>query len=104
MDSADNKKTTDPGVSAILSFIFTGLGQIYNGQIAKGLFMMSVTIVAVVVAIIGAAMIAYTLLTGIIGNTKQILGFLLLGGATILMIIVGVYNIYDAYNTAKKKS
>ena len=26
----------NPGVAAVLSFFFTGLGQIYNGQIAKG--------------------------------------------------------------------
>jgi len=27
----------NPGVAAVLSFFFTGLGQIYNGQIAKGI-------------------------------------------------------------------
>ncbi len=26
----------NPGVAAVLSFFITGLGQIYNGQIAKG--------------------------------------------------------------------
>ena len=27
----------DPGLAAVLSFFFSGLGQIYNGQILKGL-------------------------------------------------------------------
>jgi len=26
----------NPGLAAVLSFFFTGLGQIYNGQIGKG--------------------------------------------------------------------
>jgi TM2 domain-containing membrane protein YozV len=29
-----------PGLAAVLSFFFCGLGQIYNGQILKGLFML----------------------------------------------------------------
>jgi len=28
----------NPGVAAVLSFFFSGLGQIYNGQILKGIF------------------------------------------------------------------
>ena len=27
----------NPGLAAVLSFFFMGLGQIYNGQIAKGI-------------------------------------------------------------------
>ncbi len=30
----------NPGVAAVLSFFFMGLGQIYNGQIGKGLIFM----------------------------------------------------------------
>lgn len=30
----------DPGIAAVLSFFVTGLGQIYNGQILKGLLCM----------------------------------------------------------------
>jgi TM2 domain-containing membrane protein YozV len=29
-----------PGLAAVLSFFFCGLGQIYNGQIFKGIFML----------------------------------------------------------------
>ena len=28
----------NPGLAAVLSFFFMGLGQIYNGEIAKGVF------------------------------------------------------------------
>jgi TM2 domain-containing membrane protein YozV/RNA polymerase subunit RPABC4/transcription elongation factor Spt4 len=63
------------GIAAVLSFLFTGLGQIYNGQIAKG-------ILFVVVGIVFAGLI-----------------FVLIG---ILYPIFWIYNIYDAYSTAKK--
>jgi TM2 domain-containing membrane protein YozV len=64
------------GLAAILSFIFVGLGQIYNGQIGKGLLFL-------IIGIIFAALII--ILIGIP-----------------LYIILWIYNIYDAYNTAKK--
>ena len=35
----------NPGLAAVLSFFYTGLGQIYNGQIAKGIvFIVTFTI------------------------------------------------------------
>jgi len=34
--------TPNPGTSAILSFFLTGLGQVYNGEIGKGLIFMIV--------------------------------------------------------------
>ena len=64
------------GLAAVLSFLFTGLGQIYNGQIAKG-------ILFVVVGVVFAGLI-----------------FVLIG--IILYPIFWIYNIYDAYTTAKK--
>lgn len=65
-----------PGIAAVLSFLFVGLGQIYNGQIGKG-------IVFFVLGIILALTI-----------------FLVIG--IILCPAFWIYNIYDAYNTAKK--
>ena len=34
------RDTKDPGIAAVLSFLFVGLGQIYNGQIGKGILYM----------------------------------------------------------------
>jgi TM2 domain-containing membrane protein YozV/RNA polymerase subunit RPABC4/transcription elongation factor Spt4 len=64
------------GLAAVLSVIFIGLGQIYNGQIGKGILFL-------VVGIVFAALIFF--LVGII-----------------LYPIFWIYNIYDAYSTAKK--
>ena len=44
MNPANEKIIINPGVSAVLSFVFTGLGQIYNGRIGKGLFLMFITL------------------------------------------------------------
>lgn len=35
----------NPGVAAVLSFLFSGLGQIYNGQIGKGLVFIGAQVV-----------------------------------------------------------
>ncbi len=66
----------NPGIAAVLSFLFTGLGQIYNGQIAKG----------IVFVILGIVFLATVIV---------LIGF-------ILYPLFWIYNIYDAYSTAKK--
>jgi len=71
-----NVERKNEGLAAILSFLFTGLGQIYNGQIGKGIMFIILGIVCVAL-------------------------FIILIGIP-LYIILWVYNIYDAYNTAKK--
>jgi len=65
-----------PGIAAVLSFLFTGLGQIYNGQIGKG-----------IVFVIVGAIFALTILV-------------LIG--LVLYPVFWIYNIYDAYHTAKR--
>jgi TM2 domain-containing membrane protein YozV len=66
----------NPGLAAVLSFFFTGLGQIYNGQIGKGILFLVLGIVFLITIIV-------------------LIGF-------ILYPVFWIYNIYDAYNTAKK--
>lgn len=64
------------GVAAVLSFIIPGLGQIYNGQIGKGIIFIIISVI-----------LAFTI-------------FILIG--FVLYPIFWIYNIYDAYETAKK--
>jgi len=64
------------GVAAVLSLIFVGLGQIYNGQIGKGIWFIIAGVVCLILTIV-------------------LIGF-------VLYFVLWVYNIYDAYNTAKK--
>lgn len=90
----------NPGIAAVLSFIFTGLGQIYNGQIKKGLTLMAISALSMLLLLIGAAIVIYSIF-GVIGP-KHLIGGLALVLLSILVIAAaGIYNIYDAYNTAK---
>jgi TM2 domain-containing membrane protein YozV len=66
----------NPGLAAILSFFFMGLGQIYNGQIAKGiLFIVSYSV----------SIFLMVLLIGFITTP-----------------ILFIYGIWDAYKSAEK--
>jgi|BarGraNGADG00212_2_1021979.scaffolds.fasta_scaffold65777_1 TM2 domain-containing membrane protein YozV len=65
----------NPGVAAVLSFFWAGLGQIYNGQLAKGLLFILAYAVCVILCFV-------------------LIGF-------ILVPIVWVIGMIDAYNTAK---
>lgn len=64
------------GIAAIASFFIPGLGQIYNGQIGKGIMFIIISI------IFGLLMLV-------------LIGF-------ILLPLFWIYNIYDAYSTAEK--
>ena len=66
----------NPGVAAVLSFFITGLGQIYNGQIVKGL------LCVLAVGICGAL-------------TLVVVGWFLL-------IPLWIWGIFDAYRTAER--
>lgn len=94
----------NPGIAAVLSFLFNGLGQIYNGQIAKGLVIMLISTFAMLVTLIGAVLIAHFLWSSFIYPAELIAGAFLFLLGIIAIAILGIYNIYDAYNVAKKKN
>jgi TM2 domain-containing membrane protein YozV len=66
----------NPGVAAVLSFFWCGLGQIYNGQIGKGI----------------AMLIAYSISAALI--------FVVIG--LITTPILWIWGMVDAYNTATR--
>lgn len=66
----------DPGVAALLSVILTGLGQIYNEEIGKGLLFM-------IVQVVNVALMAL------------LIGF-------ITFPIVWIWSIWDAKKTAER--
>jgi len=97
------KSIRDPGVSAILSFCFNGLGQVYNGQIKKGICIMSFSVIFMTGVIITATYLAYVFWL----NPQQILQLclwlILLALSIIAVAIIGIYSIYDACKGAKIK-
>jgi TM2 domain-containing membrane protein YozV len=66
----------NPGLAAALSFLFTGLGQIYNGQIVRGILLVVLQVVNIILMTV-------------------LIGFL-------TYFVVWVYGIYNAYKTAEK--
>ncbi|GAX91207.1 hypothetical protein [Effusibacillus lacus] len=66
----------NPGIAAVLSFFFAGLGQIYNGQIGKGI----------------GFIVAYFI--------SVLLMFVLIGFIT--TPILWIWGMYDAYKTAER--
>lgn len=66
----------NPGIAAILSFFWTGVGQIYNGQIVKG-------IILILIQLVNSALM-----------------FVLIGFIT--YPIVWIWGMYDAYTTADR--
>ena len=97
------KQKVNPGLAAVFSFIFSGLGQIYNGQILKGLCLMAFSAMGMVLVIIGFVQIGFCLMSQLFGRGEMLLGSVLLIVGFLLITVLGVYNIYDAYNTAKKR-
>ncbi len=87
----------EAGLSAVFSFIFSGLGQIYNGEIKKGLMIMTFSLIGILLALIGAIIIGYFLLTDLFSFKGAVLGGVLfivgIGG----MGAFGVYSIWDAH-------
>lgn len=64
------------GIAAVLSFFFCGLGQIYNGQIGKGIVLIVIQVINIILMVVFIGFITY--------------------------IVTWVYGVWDAYDTAKK--
>jgi TM2 domain-containing membrane protein YozV len=67
----------NPGVSAVLSFLFLGLGQIYNGQIGKAIMFWLINLMLIVLG-------------------------LMLAIPFLMIPILWIYGIFDAYSAAEK--
>ncbi len=80
-------KKKNPISAAIASFIFPGLGQIYNGETRKGVgyIMMGVIFVSIWIFLI---------------HDRHIIGPILVSSASIILLWIS--NMYDAYKTAKE--
>ena len=91
-----------PGVAAVLSFIFNGIGQIYNGQILKGLLIIFFSTIGMILVLVGAALLGYWILAKAPYINFLIIGALLFGIGLIFISILGIYSIIDAYQVAKR--
>ena len=72
--SSEPLQLKNAALAALLSFFFTGLGQIYNGQIGKGILLAALQVVSVILC---------AFLVGLVTTP-----------------LLWIYGIYDAYKTA----
>lgn len=93
-----------PGLAAVLSFIFNGLGQIYNGQIKKGLVIIFFSSLSMFIFIMGAVLIGFWLYGKIVSSWQIVLGVFLFCLGLIIICVLGIWSIFDAYNAAKRLS
>jgi len=99
---AENPKV-NPGTAAVLSFVFSGLGQLYNGQIFKGLMIISLSSASIFVFILGSILIWFCLKQEVFLLQQLTLGITLFASGIVFICILGIYSIYDAFGVAKKK-
>jgi uncharacterized membrane protein len=97
---AENKP--HPGVAAVLSFVFNGLGQVYNGEIKKGLILISLSALCMLLIIVGGILAIFWLAKGSLVSRSFIVSLLIFVLGTVLAAIIGIFSIFDAYQTARK--
>ena len=77
----------NPGLAAVLSFFYMGLGQIYNGQLSKGVVFIVAYSISWVLMIVFMVTIVFIPL-GII--------------VLVIIPVMWIYGMYDAYKSAEK--
>ena len=92
------------GTAAVLSFVFSGLGQLYNGQIKKGLLIVFVSSCSIFVFLVGAIFTGMAFLDRVVFAAQLAAGLTLLAAGLTLICVFGIYSIVDAYQTGLKRS
>ena len=97
------QETRNPGLAAVFSFVFNGLGQLYNGEIFKGLVIIFLSSVSMLVLILGSIIVAFWFLGKISAGKELIIGVGLFLFGLAATCILGIYSILDAHKVASKK-
>lgn len=82
----DTAKKKNPELAAIASFFIPGIGQIYSGEVRKGIGFIIIGVI-------------FGSITGLMLWQHRMMVPFLVSGASYLLI--WMYNIYDAYRTAE---
>jgi len=96
------EEVRNPGVAAVLSFVFSGLGQLYNGQIIKGLVIVFISTLNILIFMAGSILIGFWVLNKVVFAGQLVWGVVLFCIGLVLICILGIYSILDAYRVAKK--
>jgi TM2 domain-containing membrane protein YozV len=99
---AEENRQSPPGIAAVLSFVFSGLGQLYNGEIFRGLVIIFLSSLGMLAVVVGAILL-YFCFKGVFSGRLQVLGIALFATGLLCVAIVGIYSITDAYKVACRK-
>ena len=93
------------GIAAILSFLVPGLGQLYDGRIARGLGLMALCILTAFIgsmAVLSASETYYDFYNGHYVSSYQN-GLVAVGVVmTVICIILWIWNVFDAHRSANR--
>jgi hypothetical protein len=95
---AGGRKAKAPLFAAALSLILPGTGQVYNGQVAKGLVMAAIYLGSIAIIFGGMVIVAL----GAIRDSNTTPACCCCLPLLVVPLAILVYAIYDAYNTADK--
>jgi TM2 domain-containing membrane protein YozV len=93
---AGGRKAKEPLFAAALSLILPGTGQVYNGQMAKGLVLAAVYLGSIAIIFGGMVIVAL----GAIRNSNAGSACCCCLPLLVVPLAILVYAIYDAYHTA----
>ena len=97
-----SEEVKNPGVAAVLSFVFNGLGQLYNGQIIKGLVIVFISTLNILIFMAGSILIGSWILNKVVSAGQLVWGVVLFCIGLVFICALGIYSIFDAYRVAKK--
>lgn len=99
----EDNKLHRAGMAAVFSFVFNGLGQIYNGQLSKGFLIIFLSALSMLVLILGAVLLAFWISGRIQAPVVLIAGIGLFLLGLIFSCTIGMRSIADAYRGALEK-
>lgn len=95
-----SERASRAGTAAVLSFVFSGLGQLYNGQLVKGLVIVSFSVTGILIMLAGAIIIGCQLIGKIVFSAQLVTGAALFIAGLFFICAMGIYSIFDAYRNA----
>ncbi len=99
----ETKKAGHPGFAAVLSFLLNGMGQIYNGQVAKGLVIILCSLGCMAVVFAGIGSMGYLVTGTLVFRGQMYVSLAMIVAGLIAVGWLGVYSMIDAYTAALKK-
>ena len=97
----------NPIASALLSFLLNGLGQIYNGEVKKGIIFIVASFIFTVGFVVGIVLLFESFILSLrsgLDVSRIMRGAVLFTVSGFILCLIGLLSIIDAYKTAKRNA